>query len=130
MPRMKTRSSLGIYLANWIAAALAMVWLADQGARASSAPDTPIFQRVVIIGASASAGFTAEQGPHAPTGDQLRLSRYWEAALVSPHEPVKSVANVLLFLAAEQSGQREISQAVAMQPSLVVGSDFLFWFCY
>ena len=113
-----------------VALAAATVLFAHQALFAATPPDAPIFKRVVVVGASASAGYTILRGPGAPTGDQLRLSRYVDAALLSPHEPVKSVADLLMFLAPERSGQREISNAVAMQPSLIVGVDFLFWFCY
>jgi hypothetical protein len=95
-----------------------------------AAPAGTLFDRVVIIGASASAGYTAMPGPDAPKLEQLRFSRYWDAALLAPHEPVRSLASLLFFLSPEPSARQQLSRALAMQPTLVAGSDFLFWFCY
>ena len=103
---------------------------ATQAAIAAGAADGSLFNRVVIVGASASAGYTASQSPNAPKVEQLRLNRYWDAALPAPHEPVKNLASILFFLSPERTASQQLAQAQALQPTLIAGPDFLFWFCY
>lgn len=80
-----------------------------------------------MVGASASAGFaeTAPLGSH-----QLQLHRYLDATLVSPHEAVTNLANVAFFLQPDTVGENQLRQALLARPTMVVGLDFLFWFCY
>jgi hypothetical protein len=88
------------------------------------------WRRIVMIGASATAGFTESELFGGPQTAQYKLSRYVEAALIGPHEPVRSLASTLLFLQPETEAQREIDLAKEAKPSMVIGVDFLFWFCY
>ena len=97
---------------------------------ADTKPPKPPFGRVVLVGASASAGFTRSVDPGGTTADQLRLSRYFDAALLVPHEPVRNFASITFFFSPQQNGAREITQAMQTKPTMVVGLDFLFWFCY
>jgi hypothetical protein len=90
----------------------------------------PPWGRIVMIGASASAGFTESEPLGGPKTPQYRLSRYVDAALLAPHEPVKNLGNPMFFIAAEAEGRRQINQAIQARPTLVIGLDFLFWFCY
>lgn len=85
---------------------------------------------IVVIGASASAGFTESEPLGGPKTPQLRLSRYLDAALVAPHKPVLNFANTLFFMQPLVTGRNQVQQALASQPGLVIGLDFLFWFCY
>lgn len=85
---------------------------------------------IVVIGASASAGFTESEPLGGPTTPQFRLSRYLDAALVAPHKPVLNFANTLFFMQPLGSGRHQIEQALEAKPALVIGLDFLFWFCY
>lgn len=83
-----------------------------------------------MIGASATAGFTSSE-PFGGTNTQfLRLYRYLEAAITTPHQPVKNLSSTLLFLNPEKSAERQMSRLHDADPTLVVGVDFLFWFCY
>jgi hypothetical protein len=66
-------------------------------------------------------------GPNTP---QYRLSRYLDAALSAPHPPIQNLANTFFFANAEAEGQKQINLALKASPSLLVGVDFLFWFCY
>jgi hypothetical protein len=86
--------------------------------------------RIVMVGASVSAGFLASEPLGGPNTPQYRLSRYVDAALLVPHEPVQNLANPLFFLQPEAVGRRQVQDAVKAQPSLALGIDFLFWFCY
>ena len=83
-----------------------------------------------MVGASVSAGFTASEPLGGPSTPQFRLSRYVEAALLVRHEPVRNLANSFLFLQPELLGRHQIDQALKAEPTLVLGVDFLFWFCY
>jgi hypothetical protein len=51
-------------------------------------------------------------------------------AISVPHEPVRNFGTSLFFLQPEELGRQQIEQAIQAQPTLVVGLDFLFWFCY
>ena len=97
--------------------------------RVIPAPKSP-WGRVVMIGASATAGFTASEMLGGTNTQLLRLSRYVDAALIPPHEPVESLAHALFFMQPEAAGQNQIRDALEAKPTLVIGVDFLFWFCY
>jgi hypothetical protein len=87
----------------------------------------PVWNRVVVVGASASAGFTEA----APLGSgSLEIHRYLDAALVAPHEPMTNLANVTFFMQPNALGEAQITQALQAKPTMVVGLDFLFWYCY
>jgi hypothetical protein len=86
--------------------------------------------RIVMVGASASAGFMLTELFGGTNTLKCRLSYYVDAALIAPHEPVRNLANALLFMMPEGAGRMQIDQALKEQPTLVLGVDFLFWFCY
>jgi len=94
------------------------------------ADSTNPLERIAMIGASVTSGFMS----YAPTGttnwNLCRLNRYLDAAVIAPHEPVRNFSDALFFLHAEDAGRKQIDAANQMKPSLVVGLDFLFWFCY
>lgn len=87
-------------------------------------------QRIVLVGASVTAGFTESEPLGGPLSDQLRLGRYVEAALVSPHQPVQSFGLLVFFLRPELAGQAQLDRALREEPTLLIGIDFLFWYCY
>lgn len=117
----------------WLLAWSATAALAQESVR-TNAPASPpgghLLDRVVVIGASASAGFTASEPLGGPKTPQYALDRYLDAALSTPHEQVRSFASTYLFLHPDPDAQRQVREAVAAKPTLVVGVDFLFWFCY
>ncbi len=88
------------------------------------------FARIVLIGASATAGFTESEPLGGPQTPHYALDRYLDAALLAPHERVQNFASTLLFLRPQAEAERQIHDALQTKPSLVVGVDFLFWFCY
>jgi hypothetical protein len=90
----------------------------------------PPWGRIVMVGASASAGFTESEPLGGPKTPQYRLSRYLDAALLAAHEPVLKLANAMFFIQPEAAGRYQIDQALQARPTLVIGIDFLFWFCY
>src|SRR5437660_2169066 len=90
----------------------------------------PTWGRIVMVGASATAGFTESEPLGGPTTPQYRLSRYVDAALLAPHEPVQNFGDRLFFVQPDAAGRYQIEQALKAKPTLLVGIDFLFWFCY
>jgi hypothetical protein len=86
--------------------------------------------RIVMIGASATAGFTESELFGGRQTAQYKLSRYIEAALIGPHEPVRSLASTFFFMHPETEAERQVGLALEAKPSLLIGVDFLFWFCY
>jgi hypothetical protein len=101
----------------------------SSGAKTRAAAPSP-WGRMVVVGASASAGFTESEPLGGPRTEQYRLSRYLDAAVLLVHEPVRNLANSMFFLQPEAAGRYQIDQALQSQPTLMVGIDFLFWFCY
>lgn len=102
---------------------------AQQPAKPASSAVAP-WGRVVCMGASVTAGFTALEPFGGTNTARLRLHHYVDAALLAPHEPVQNLAHSMFFLLPEAQGQRQITEALEAQPTLVLAVDFLFWFCY
>ena len=83
-----------------------------------------------MIGASATAGFTASEPLGGTNTANHVLSRYVDAALKVSHEPVVNLGNAFFFFQPEAMGQQQIARALTNQPTLIIGLDFPFWFCY
>jgi hypothetical protein len=96
------------------------------GVRTSKSP----WSNVLMIGASASAGFTVSEPFGGVATQKLRLNRYVDAALIESHAPVSNVASAYFFLQPEVIARKQINDVLRNKPSLVLGLDFLFWFCY
>jgi len=96
---------------------------------AAGAAESP-WQRVVVVGASASAGFVLSEPFGGTNTDRCKLDQYLNAAIAAPHTPVTNLATALLFMNPETFGPMQIEAATHAHPTLVVGVDFLFWFCY
>lgn len=86
--------------------------------------------RVVMVGASVTAGFTASEPLGGDKTAQYDLSRYVEAALLTAHEPVRNLGNAKFFIQPDSAGKLQLDQALKAEPTLIAGIDFLFWFCY
>lgn len=100
----------------------------------AAAPAESVLTRVATIGASATAGFgvsvvdeTSEPALHASAtlGDVLA------ASILRPdaHE-VTNNAHLLFFSDPMHVGPSLVGRARNLQPTLVIGVDFLFWFGY
>lgn len=113
---------------NW----LLVVLLALKGfsARAETSTANSPWSKVVMVGASASAGFVLSELFGGTNTTQCRLSYYLDAAIAAPHQPIKNLASALFFLGPEAQGPKQIEQAMAEKPTLVISVDFLFWYCY
>jgi len=95
----------------------------------ASAADS-VWQRVVVIGASASGGFVLSEPFGGTTTTQCKLNYYLDAAIAAPHKPVKNLGTALFFLNPDALGPQQVEAATNARPTLVVAVDFLFWFCY
>ena len=109
-----------------LAANVAVGFAADTGELSTNR----LWQKIVMVGASASAGFTVSEPFGGTNTLRLRLSRYVDAAVVAPREPVLNLAHAMFFLQPELTGRTQMTRALKEQPSLLLGVDFLFWFCY
>lgn len=88
------------------------------------------WQRIVMIGASATAGFTASEPFGGTNTPMYALNRYVDAALMVSHEPVQNLGNAFFFFQPQLVGQQQIARALTNNPTLIIGLDFPFWFCY
>ncbi len=89
-----------------------------------------VWSRVVVIGASASAGFVLSEPLGGTNTDQCQPHRYLDAAILPTHAPVKNFATALFFLSPDALAVQETEAATNTRPTLIVATDFLFWFCY
>lgn len=89
-----------------------------------------VWQRVVVIGASASGGFVLTEPFGGPTTTKCKLNYYLSAAMTEPHAPMKNLGTALFFLNPDALGPQQVEAATNARPTLVVAVDFLFWFCY
>ena len=103
-----------------------LVAVLELPARAADSP----WSRVVVIGASASSGFVLSEPLGGPETTRCKLSYYLDAAIAAPHPPVKNLATALFFMNPEAFAPPQIAAATNNRPTLVIGVDFLFWFCY
>jgi hypothetical protein len=135
------KSSVRQHLIRWFAlcggiAVAAIVQCADvamatEGGSASTnvATSSP-WERIVMIGASATAGFTASEPLGGTNTAKYALSRYVDAALKVSHQPVLNLGNAFFFFQPQTMGQQQVARALTNRPTLVIGLDFPFWFCY
>ncbi len=77
-------------------------------------------ERVVVMGASLSAGFGAERPFVAVV----------EASLRGKHQPPLDLGDPLFFTSPLQIGAQQASSALDAEPTLLIALDFLFWFGY
>ncbi len=89
-----------------------------------------VWSRVVVIGASASAGFVLTEPFGGTNTARCKLHHYLDAAIIAPHAPVKNLATALFFLSPDAMAVQQTETATNSQATLVVATDFLFWFCY
>lgn len=115
-----------ILLSLLLATLAGSAWAADTAPRTAKPP----WGRIVMVGASATAGFTASEMLGGTNTPFYRLSRYIDAAIIAPHEPVENLAHRMFFLQPETTGLMQVTDAIELKPTLVIGVDFLFWFCY
>lgn len=92
----------------------------------STAVDTQLFDRIVVVGASASEGFGLEAEFQAPAV----LSQFIDAAWAVPTPTAKNLASSRFFLDPLKVGAEQRDAAKQAKVTLLVAVDFLFWFGY
>ncbi|MFN0206707.1 MAG: hypothetical protein ACKVS6_10405 [Planctomycetota bacterium] len=91
----------------------------------ASAPAIPVLlQNVLVIGASASAGFNYQSSTKHP------MVRYVNAMVKGEHRPFHSKSSEMFFLSPDRTGSDQINEAETKKASLVIAVDYLFWFGY
>jgi hypothetical protein len=88
------------------------------------------WDKIIVIGASASAGFVLAEPFGGTNTTNCKLRFYLDAAIATPHPPLKDFSTALMFLNPDTFSQQQIDAAIAAKPTLVVAVDFLFWSCY
>ena len=88
--------------------------------------DAKLFQRIAILGSSASDGFNLQLETGAPT----RLADYFKAGLLVDHQLAYDGASSATFMNPEKIAGRGAAKALEADPTLLVAVDFLFWFFY
>lgn len=89
------------------------------------------FARIAVIGASASAGFRARTTLAEAVGLALVAApQAPNAAPAKAHAAPVSFADERLFLDPAGFGGTQVQRAAAIDPTLVLAPDFLFWFGY
>lgn len=101
------------------------------GQRPTAAKADPEPQKVVILGASLSAGFICpfpdEDGE---VGRTVKLKRALLPLWEDVDAEVTDRSDVMTFLSPVKKQTAKVQKAVAQKPDLVVGIDYLFWFGY
>ncbi len=98
--------------------------LADGDAREEAGE--PVYRRIVVIGASASAGFNTTGF----AGRTVTLARVFEAMVREEHDEIVSAATPLFFLQPFVAGQQSVEIATKARPTMLSAVDFLFWYGY
>ena len=104
-------------------------WIACAAVITAGAAESP-WNRIVVIGASASAGFVLAEPLGGPETIHCKLRFYLDSAIAAAHPPLRDFSTALMFLNADALGPHQVDAAVAAKPTLVIGVDFLFWSCY
>ncbi|HEX7652057.1 MAG TPA: hypothetical protein VF607_01040 [Verrucomicrobiae bacterium] len=102
------------------------LWIGGLPGNAAESP----WQRVVVLGASASAGFVLFEPFGGTNTEQCKLYRHLEGDILPAHNPVKNLSTALFFMNPDPLGEQQVAAATNQHPTLAVAVDFLFWFCY
>jgi hypothetical protein len=111
---------------NTLAILLVLLGCSHPGLDGAAVSSEPVWKRVFVVGASASAGFRTRR----ETGTTITLAKALDVAIKKPHDKVGSAASSMFFLKPFLAGQTNVRQAWSAKPTLLVGIDFLFWFGY
>ena len=85
-----------------------------------------VFKRLVVLGASISAGF----GLQLEQGKAVTMADVFQTAFGACPGRALNLADVLLFLDPEGRGEKLVRRACSLKPTGVAAVDFLFWFGY
>lgn len=110
----------------------------------AATPPAPIvaghlYDRIAVVGASASDGFGVSVRADAPPADstakkpipiRMNLSDVLRYAATSQRVIMHHYSSGFFFANPGPTGQGEIYRALKIKPTLVLGLDFLFWYVY
>jgi len=119
----------------------------DDVATQSVSPATPpapivaghLYDRIAVVGASASDGFGVSVRADAPPADstakkpipiRMNLSDILRYAATSQPVIMHHYSSGFFFANPGPTGRGEIYRALKIKPTLVLGLDFLFWYVY
>ena len=88
--------------------------------------EASLFDRIVVVGASLSAGF----GLEAETKTATSFADVLNATINAEHGRVSNQAQSVFFIDPDGYGRLMIDQAKKLKPTLVIAVDFPFWFGY
>lgn len=105
-----------------------LVWplLAQESQPTTRTVGKGILDRVVVVGASVSAGF----GLEGEIGYRTSLADIVQQSIVAEHQPVQNRSGEMFFMSPEASGKRFAEGATEDKATLLLALDFLFWFGY
>jgi len=96
--------------------------------------DEERFQRLAVIGASASAGFgVTEEIRISETESRVEGISLGDVLIESGRQSeivILDLASDAFFMNPRKFGEETVQRVVAWKPDLVVGVDFLFWYVY
>lgn len=87
---------------------------------------TPLLERVVVVGASVSGGYGLQPEIKAA----VSLGDFLDCMLSGERRPTVDLGDVWLFRDPGAKAPKMVEQALAAEPTLVIAIDFLFWFGY
>lgn len=100
--------------------ALAAQVSGEEAAPEEAVGSVSVLERVVVIGASASDGFLLG----------VNLADALEQVMRVSHQPVAKLADSRFFSNPTGQAQRQVEAALALEPTLVIALDYLFWLGY
>lgn len=123
---------------HWTPRAAALVfplWVASALAQDAPPAETKRPPTLVILGASASAGFSDQLMTPKSAADRehnqtLRLQRALAPLWAEDGVSIRDYSNVLMFQDPEAHGPRQVDRAVKVAADAVLAIDFMFWFGY
>jgi hypothetical protein len=119
-----------LFLALSLFAPLAPAAAFQAGATLATPPavkGAALLERVVVIGASLSAGYGLGKDGK---GADLDLARVIEAGLLARHGAILDASSELTFLDAPGAATAVAGKLAKADPTLVVALDYVFWFGY
>ena len=85
-----------------------------------------LFSRMAVIGASVSAGY----GLKSELKANVKLGDVVQCLIEGEGKECLDLGSNMLFRSPETLGAKQVTDALAYKPTLVIAVDFLFWFAY
>ena len=102
-------------------------------ADAALAPDEQLLGNVVFVGASATDGWNVQvraKDEEISVTRPVKLHDVFAASMKAHTTQVSSFSDFTFYTRPTVIGPRQIDKAIAQEPTLLVGVDYLFWFSY